>query len=32
MDQLEQAEFEVEALFLAVAQLIEGAEQDGEEA
>ena len=32
VDELEQAEFEVEALFLAVAQLVEGAEHGLEEA
>ena len=32
MDQLEQAELEVEALLLPVAQLVEGTEHDGEEA
>jgi hypothetical protein len=32
VDELEQAELEVEALLLAVAELVEGAQQDGEEA
>ena len=32
VDQLEQAQLEMEALFLSVAQLVEGAEHDGEEA
>jgi len=32
MDELEEAEFEVEALLLAVAQLVEGAQHDLEEA
>jgi hypothetical protein len=32
VDQLEEPEFEVEALLLPVAQFIEGAEHDGEEA
>ena len=32
VDELEEAEFEVEALFLAIAQLVEGAEHDLQEA
>ena len=32
MDEFEQAEFEVEALFLAVAEFVEGAEHDMQEA
>ena len=32
MDELEEAELEMEALLLAVAELVEGAEHDGEEA
>ena len=32
MDELQQAEFEVETLLLAEAQVVEGAEHDGEEA
>ena len=32
MDELEQAELEVEALFLAIAQFVEGAQHDLEEA
>ena len=32
VDELEDAEFEVEARFLAEAEVVEGAEEDGEEA
>ena len=32
MDELEEAELEVETLFLAISEFVEGAEHDGEEA